>query len=319
MKNLFIASILTWLHLFAQMTHQDELKNGLWLKEELLPFDEWMLSWNAARPKQGKIHLYVRLKTEEWTPWIEYAEWGAQEQRSFNTTLADAHVKVFQDAAELLDGRKATGFEVRIVAEGGAGLDELHSLHCYTNGDRQPFNETISYNGNALFLNVPGLSQMALDHERHKDLCSPTSTTAVTRYLSSDSTIDPITFAASVHDLGFNIYGNWVLNTAQAASLLGPSWNCWVERLSDFNVVIKQLERGAPTIVSIRGPLTGSALPYAQGHLLAVIGFDPALKKVHCMDPAFPTDPETIVSYDLSDFLTAWSRRGNVAYLFFKP
>jgi hypothetical protein len=68
----------------------------------------------------------------------------------------------------------------------------------------------------------------------------------------------------------------------------------------------------------VRGPLPGSAKPYANGHLMAVIGYDPSQQTVICMDPAFPADSETHVVYHLSDFLQAWSRRGNVAYVFAK-
>ncbi len=69
-------------------------------------------------------------------------------------------------------------------------------------------------------------------------------------------------------------------------------------------------------IVSVRGPLINSATPYARGHLLVVIGFNPEKGEVICMDPAFPTDEKTHVRYPLADFLQAWERRGNLAYLF---
>jgi len=36
------------------------------------------------------------------------------------------------------------------------------------------------------------------------------------------------------------------------------------------------------------------------------------------MDPAFNTDEETLVQYDLEDFVNAWRRREGVAYLFFR-
>lgn len=78
------------------------------------------------------------------------------------------------------------------------------------------------------------------------------------------------------------------------------------------------MKQGTPVIVSVRGPLTGSARPYAKGHLLVVIGYDSLNQKVICMDPAFPKDSETHVSYGLSDFVQAWNRRGNVAYVFTK-
>lgn len=98
--------------------------------------------------------------------------------------------------------------------------------------------------------------------------------------------------------------------------MLGPKWNCWVERLNGFDEVYNQLLQGNPVVVSVRGPLKGSAAPYTKGHLMAVIGYRPIEHKVICMDPAFPSDQETIVEYDLEDFLQAWSRRGKIAYVF---
>jgi hypothetical protein len=88
-----------------------------------------------------------------------------------------------------------------------------------------------------------------------------------------------------------------------------------VERLLDFEALYQQLDRGVPVIVSVRGPLPGSASPYAKGHLLVVRGYDASSQKVLCMDPAFPADEKTLVSYELSDFIQAWDRRGNLAYI----
>jgi len=34
------------------------------------------------------------------------------------------------------------------------------------------------------------------------------------------------------------------------------------------------------------------------------------------MDPAFSTDAATHVTYDFSDFIQAWNRRGRIAYVF---
>lgn len=299
-------------HLYEKPIKQE------WREENLPPFDELMLTWNAVRPTQGKFLFYVSLKTDEWSPWLLYSTWGSDGQSSFDQTAQDSPVKNFQDAVEVLNGKKATAFQVKIATEGSARLDSVYGLHVYTNGDRpkelQKFNSEVK----PISLKVPGLSQMTVDHVRHKDLCSPTSTTAVTRYLSNNNAIDPVDFAQKVWDAGFDIYGNWVFNTAHAASLLGPQWNGWVERLNGFTPIYQSLEQGIPVIVSVRGPLPGGALPYAKGHLIAIIEFDPLNQKVLCMDPAFPTDAETHVSYHFSDFMEAWGRRGNVGYIFSK-
>jgi hypothetical protein len=319
MKSLFFCLFFAFLsasHLNASMIHLKNPTEKEWKEENLIPFDELILSWNANRPIIGKFHFYISVKTNEWSPWLLYATWGSDGQSSFSN--AEYPVKVYQDTLEIADGQKATAFQIRVVAEENASLNDIHGLHAYTNGDRgqepQKFDSCLP----SVSLNVPGISQMLIDHPRHKDLCSPTSTTAVTRFLSNNYEINPIDFAQNAWDSGFDIFGNWVFNVAQASTHLGLEWSCWVERLSGFEDIYRYLVQGSPVIVSVRGPLPGSALPYSKGHLMAVIGYDSLYQKVICMDPAFPTESETHVFYDLADFLNAWNRRGNVAYVFSK-
>ena len=270
-------------------------------QENVLPFDELILSWNADRPSAGNYQIYVSVKTDDWSPWQLYASWGADGQSSCLSSI---------DTLDLPNGQKATGFQVKTVPAEG-----IRSIHVYTNGAKtKEAQQNIPYT-TPVSLAVPGLSQMALDHTRADSLCSPTSTTAVTRYLSNRP-INAIDFAQKVWDSGCDIFGNWPFNVAQAAAELGPAWECWVERLDGFDEIYRRLHQGTPVVVSIRGPLPGSAQPYAQGHLIAVVGYDPEQNRVLCMDPAFPSDEETRVSYDLLDFLQAWNRRGRVAYIF---
>lgn len=310
--------ILNLANLEAYMVHQKDPIMQEWKEENFSPFDELMISWNAVRPSEGKFLFYVSVKTDEWSPWLLYASWGSNGQSSFLSTTEKAPVKVYQDALEVMEGKKATAFQIKIVTEGNANLRSIHGVHVYTNSDKSKELQKTDPSLTSIYLKVPGLSQMALNHVRHTDLCSPTSTTAVTRYLSNDYTIDPLFFAQQVWDSGFDIFGNWVFNVAQASTHLGDKWDCWVERLHGFNDIHSYIKQGAPVIVSVRGPLPGSAQPYAKGHLLAVIGFDSSNQKVICMDPAFPTDNETQISYNLGDFVQAWSRRGNIAYVFAK-
>lgn len=289
--------------LAADVLHLKGPVVGEWKEENLSSFDELILSWNALRPVQGKFLFYVSVKTNEWSPWLLYASWGSEGQKSFSAKNPLA--KVYQDT---LETEKATAFRIKVVTEGEARLDDIHALHVYINSkqDVQGLPPILS----PVDLKVPGLSQ------KTKDVCSPTSTTAVTRYLSHNYTIDPTDFAQKVWDAEFDIYGNWVFNVAESWTYLGSKWTAWVQRLNGFQDIYERLRAGTPVVVSVRGPLSGSASPYAQGHLMAVIGYDPLHKQVLCMDPAFPSNSKTHVSYALSDFLKAWERRGNIAYIF---
>lgn len=318
LKYAFFLLILNNVAIQAKMTHGPSNITQIWQQDNTDPFDELILSWNTTRPTQGKFLFYISVKTDTWSPWLLYASWGSEGQSSFLSTTKDAPVKVYQDTLEVFDGKKATGFQIKIDTEGQADLKSLYGLHVYTNSDQFKQAQDIDPSFTSLNLKVPQISQMTLNHIRHKDLCSPTSTTAVTQYLTKNYSIDPVIFAQNVYDSGFDIFGNWIFNVAQASTYLSNQWHCWVERLNSFNDIYDRIKQGTPVVVSIRGPLPGSALPYAKGHLIVITGYDAIDQKVLCMDPAFPKDSQTSVSYALSDFIEAWNRRGKLAYIFTK-
>jgi hypothetical protein len=283
---------------------------------ETAPFDELMVTWNASRPLQGAYHFYISVKADHWSPWLRYATWGNEGQQSYKETSEKGLVKVYQDAFTVTDGKKGSAFRIKIETEGDAHSEGVWAMHVYTNSDKQKIDLKKEGVFESVSLPVEGLSQMALDHMRFKDLCSPTSTTAVVRFLSGHKALNPLAFAVDVWDKGFDIYGNWVFNAAEAAALLGTGWNVWVDRLPDFAALHRLLKEGTPVVVSVRGPLPGSALPYAGGHLIAITGYDAINRRVLSVDPAFPSDQETKVFYPLEAFLEAWDRRGNLAYVF---
>jgi hypothetical protein len=299
----------------AYMSHQRKV-DDVWKEETLLEFDELILSWNSIRPFEGKYLFYVRVKIDSWSPWLLYATWGSDGQSGFFKATQDAPVRVYQDVLSVRGGEKATGFQIKIVAQDNALLNNIQSLHVYTNSDETEKSQSKSSYLLPVYLQVPGLSQMALNHKRSTALCSPTATAAVSRYLANNYNIDPVVFAQNSWDSGFDIFGNWVFNVAEASIQLGPQWDCWVDRLSGFDDIYEKLQEGTPVIVSVKGPLPGSAQPYSKGHLIAVIGYDPKEQKVICMDPAFSSDDQTHVCYALSDFIQAWNRRKRLAYIF---
>lgn len=297
----------------ADLFHHREFKEE-WVEETVAPFDELILTWNGKRPMQGKYFIYVSVKLQEWSPEFLYATWGKNSQSTFLSTSSDVPVRSYQDVIEIMKGEMATGFRIRIKDEKGVAIASMLDLHVYTNGIHAKEKESTSFS--SILLDVDGISQMRLDHSRSSDLCSPTSTFAAVRFLSQRKDLDPLQFVKLSWDEGFDIFGNWVLNLAQASIELGSSWDAWVQRLEGFEDIYERLIQKIPVVVSVRGPLPGGALPYSKGHLLVVIGYEAENQKVICMDPAFPTDPETRVSYRLSDFIQAWTRRGNIAYIF---
>ncbi|MFI0434772.1 MAG: C39 family peptidase [Parachlamydiaceae bacterium] len=299
------------------IVHQKKIEYQ-WKVEDLPPFNELILSWNGKRPLNGDYLFYIRLKTHGWSDWLLYASWGQNGQSTFADITSDGTIQTFQDILNVMGDECATAFHINIVSKEDAPLSYITSLHVYINHDEHPEINMRARPGFSVYLDVPGSSQMHLNHPRNQDLCSPTSTAAVINFLLDHRRVDPIHFAQNVWDRGFDIFGNWVFNIAQASHEAGEKWSCWVERLKNFDEIYQKLADGIPVIVSVKGPLKRSASPYAIGHLIAVIGYDAIKNEVICMDPAFPSDDQTHVHYHFSDFVQAWSRKGKIAYVFEK-
>lgn len=288
----------------------------IWEETKLDPFDDVVVSWEAERPKVGSYLIQLSLDIAGWSPWFDYALWSAHSQHTFMKSLPEAGIQVFQDTVEVLGGKKASGLKIRVMAQDGASLEKFRALSISAI-DRSKHAVSAKHSDHdSIELDISGISQVALPDDRRMRLCSPTSTTAVIRFLSRSSDLMPLKFADSIFDSAFDIYGNWILNTAQASHELGGAWRCYVSRLNSINPILDQLHKGYPVVVSVRGPLKGSPLPYESGHLLVVKGYDAKSQQVCCMDPAFPTNELTHVAYDLNDFLTAWGRRFGMAYIF---
>lgn len=311
----FLSSFVNASQLVHKYLSEDDQKSEafVWEQLDLENFNELLISWEAHRPEMGFYQIDVSVLTNGWSPWLNYAFWSASDQHTFDQSMPP--IKTYQDTIEVDNDFNATGIRIRVTAHEGALLSDFRALHACASDLKQQKVDSFFQGNDTIVLDVQGLSQMALDDARNQRLCSPTSTTAVIRFLTQ-SELSPITFANGVWDSAFDIYGNWVLNTAQASYYLGPSWHCCVARLTNFQQLIDSLENDFPVVVSIKGPLAGAPLPYKAGHLLVVCGYDALEKKVLCMDPAYADDHSTLVSYALDDFLAAWNRRKGLAYIF---
>lgn len=292
----------------------------VWEKTDCLPFEELIISWNMTRPKAGSLHIYASLLQETWSPEFLYAAWGKDQQKSFSSPKEGACARVFQDALTTLSATKARGFRIRCTTKDGASLTDLVSIHAATfkkcNEVKNGMSELPS---DRILLDVQGLSQMALNDPRNFRLCSPTSTTAVLRFLCQDQMIDPIHFAEKCLDQTFDIFGNWVLNAAEANHYLrNTEYFCYVERCQGMKDLYASLRSGYPIVVSVKGSIEGAPLPYKNGHLLVICGIDTTTKKVLCMDPAFGADRETKTSYSIDSFEAAWKKRHYLTYTFRK-
>ena len=121
-------------------------------------------------------------------------------------------------------------------------------------------------------------------------------------------------FAGKVHDNGINIYGNWLLNVAQAHDSSQGKIFYRVERLNSFNELYDYLRKEIPVAVSVR-KLKGGATPYSNGHFMVIVGWNRAKNAVICIDPAFKGNRATLKSYRINHFLTAWALSRNLSYI----
>lgn len=288
----------------------------LWEENETQLFDELIVSWNGSRPRTGGFVLSLSIRREgRWSAWYPYARWESVGQSGGDVEAHIEGVSIKQDILSLKQGSEASGFRVKVEAFNSASTQEFNQLHVCATRANSVLTETPLSSFSRVKLDVPPVSQMLVNHPRRKDLCSPTSTSAVVGYLLG-AKVDPFLFANQARDEAFDIFGNWVLNTAHASSLLGSGWSCWVERVAGFHDIYQRLVCHTPVVVSVKGELQGAPLPYSNGHLIVVRGFDPATRKVLCIDPAFASHQETEVEYAWEDFMEAWSRRRCLSYLF---
>lgn len=307
----------------ATMYHHnlDDIKNYAkvyeWQQEETSSFDELLISWNAARPKTGYYTIYVSVKQETWTPWLLYAHWGQDFQEGTKTRYEGCPVRVSADAVIVPEESKSQAFRILVLAQEGAELENFAALHVCATEKGQSFNSKLDPATKSVDLSVPSVPQLAAG-EMGRRLCSPSSTLAIVRYFTEESTVEQLTFAMQAHDSYFDIFGNWVLNTSAAYPYLPNGVSCWVEKLFSVDALIAKLHSGCPVVISVRPPLRHSELPpEVTGHLIVVKGYDATTQEFLCMDPYSPAE-DTFKRYHIEDLLTAWEKREHVAYIFHK-
>lgn len=102
---------------------QHPLEELLWEETHLDPFQELIVSWNAKRPQKGSYTFWVSVKqNQQWSAWICYAQWGHDDQRTFQQS---------QDVLQV-EGAPATGFRIKVVIEGEVKYDDIAALHANT-------------------------------------------------------------------------------------------------------------------------------------------------------------------------------------------
>ncbi len=301
-----------------QAAEHSAKRSMIFAKTDTPHFTQLIFSWNAFRPKQGyfKFNVQVRdAKTQRWYDWHRMTEWGANVQRSFrHETLGSTyhHVRL-----EMPSGNYADGLRISVEALEGANLKKVRGLFVSVSNLRtfeaERLDRSITGLPSLALSRVPQQSQKVLDHPKKDVLCSPTSCCMLTSYLLKKR-LDPIDFANKSYDNGLNAYGSWPFNIAHAFERARGKCFFRVARLESFGQLHSMLKKEIPVVVSVRGHIDGAFKDYDDGHLLLVVGWNQAQQKVICHDPAFESNEETRVSYDIASFLRAWEKSRRLAY-----
>lgn len=309
-----------WTWTYRNVVHISALQNGhktLVINKENTPlFNQLVFSWNAFRPRDP-FTFYVSIHdahTKTWSEWYRMAEWGVTKQVSHKSPQDTPYNYVYvrmETNKQFADGYK---LKIQVADKRDAAL--LHSCSvCISNLSLFDKEDSATLVLPSIQIKgVPTFSQFAIEHPKNDALCSPTSCSMLVSYLQG-SLVDPLEFAEHSFDSGLGVYGSWPFNTAHAFEMAKGRYSFEVTRLPSFKQLHAYLIKKIPVIVSVRGPLVGSATPYAGGHLLVVVGWDNATKEVICHDPAFFPQELVVKKYPAADFLLAWERSRRLAYV----
>lgn len=291
----------------------------IFMTQENIPhFKQLIFSWNALRPSQGFFSFWVQVRdatTKKWGSWHHMYDWGNGIQKSYKSS-SDGISRYEHARLELESNKFADGFKIKVTAFKGADLSLLHR-GTVTLSDVTQFKAESPEVGLLLrsvyIKNIPKIAQFGLDHSEKHRICSPVSVTMLLHSLGYTQTIVDTTIEKA-YDSGLDAFGSWAFNTAHAFESSDGKHNFSVRRMNSFVDLHKQLLKGIPVVLSVRGFLPGAERPYAGGHLLLLIGFDNSTQEVIVHDPAFDSDEKTLKRYPLSYFLLAWERSRRLVY-----
>jgi len=306
---------------FEKHEYEDDKNYLIWSSSTPKPFDELILSWNARRPKYGKITFFVSVKHKKWSKWHKLAQWRPDSQQTFVNKL-DPHVHTKHVRVEMQKKRLGKRFRIKVVFSHKSLKPSIHALFvCLSRKKHFHIIKPKTKKRSILIKNVPRQSQMLVKHPRHRDLCSPTSMSMIIRYFDKqknntyDQSLADFTadFADTVHDDSpLDIYGNWILNIAQAYDSSQANVFYRVQRLNNFNELYSYIAKKIPVAVSVRY-LKGGAIPYTRGHFLVIVGWNQKKKAIICIDPRFRK--KTLRAYHINNFLRAWGVSRNLSYI----
>lgn len=314
-----------WSSVFhKKLTEQEAMRadaqNAFFFTKENVPmFTQLLYSWNALRPPRGYFTFMIQARdahTQKWGSWHKMVDWGKETQRSY-ASKSDGFSKHVHVRFETEPLQLADAFRIKVVGSKGASLKSLKALAVtVVNMNKfksEPLKAALHELQSVALGKVPKISQFALKHPESHRICSPVSCSMIAQYLSNNS-FHPGNFAKMAYDKGLDTYGSWGCNMAHAFERCRGKYWFFNTRLNSFQELHKQLTRGLPVAVSVRGVLQGAPQAFPSGHLLVVVGWDKDRQEVLCHDPSIEHHHEVLKRYKIDDFLKSWEQSRRLTY-----
>lgn len=301
----------------------------MWLSPPIESKGAWndlVLSWSANLGPDSTLEVAVRtLSDTQASPFFSFGTWSTVNQAFGQTQGARSSLngqtfeqgEVFTDT--LLLKEPAKRFEVRLVVVSPVGSKpEFRTLSAsFRHSKNEPLSRSENKGAWGKILDVPQLCQG--DYDNGGVICSPTSTTMLLQYWASKAQKPewgksvPET-VAGVYDIAWKGTGNWIFNTAYAASL---GLQAEVLRLNDLRDLEDLVDTGFPVACSVSYDLLkGKGAKGANdGHIVVLVGFDPQ------GNPVFndPGRRDVRQIYQRAHFEAAWKTSDRTVYLIHAP
>ncbi len=262
-------------------------------------FISLILSPNYTTATNGYLLTEVQLRQkEQWSPFFKLAFYSKKLNHSFDAQKTETAIL---RTDELCTKIPAQAYRFQLTLHGE--MDVSSVVVCVEPGKEKDIQQDALPLGDRE-IKVTPLSQMQLPvpPQMQKRLCSPTSLCMSLNALGVPA--DPLETAVAVYDKQADIYGNWTLNTAYAATR--GLFAC-VTRFYSLAELFNYVDQNGLTLASIsykKGELSGAAAKETPGHLVLICGW--ANGQICVADPAAKTAEEVIRFYDAKEFAHAW-------------
>ena len=289
-------------------------------------FSELIVSWNAVTPPGTWVEILARVTVNSrQTKWYNLGVWASDMetiQRHSVKIQGDQDGYVAVDTLVLTDKKAVTEayqLKVRLFSVDGISTPSLRYLSAAYSTEAP--NKISASQGNPAkwdtLLEVPECSQMVYP-DGGNVWCSPTSVSMVIGFLEQDS--DPCesrvrAAVEGVFDWIYDGHGNWVFNTAYAAT---HGFTASVRRFASLDEVEPWIAKGIPVVFSFawsKGDLTGAAIDSSNGHLAVIVGFDAQGNPI-VNDPAAAINEDVQRTYNRAELEAVWlTNSGGTVYI----